>query len=315
MTPNSLRTLLTDLVDYAGLFPPASLSMAHAAEAYKRALMSEDEWMLGRFICPVSRLGEFESAAGLLLPGTQATSGYREAGAGDPWRLSVTLDTGLEAGLNKGLDAIDAFNQRHASPEAGLAVIDAIEMKVSTGDEIDAALDEIPEDLFPFFEITASQDCRGLIAALAGEPAAAKIRMGGVTAQAFPTPSEVVAFLGACAAADVPFKATAGLHHPIRGPYRLTYEAGSPTCTMYGFLNLFLAAALVRIKRVDAGVAEALLVEEDAAEFRFADGVVSWRGHGLETGLLAKVREAFALSMGSCSFDEPAADLRTLGWL
>lgn len=311
MTPNSLRTLLTDLVDYAGLFPPASLSMAHAAEAYKRALVSEDEWMLGRFICPVSRLGEFEKAAGLLLPGTQATSGYREAGQGDAWRLSVTLDTPLGTAL----DAIDAFNQLHATPEGGLAVIDAIEMKVSTGDEIDAALDEVPEDVFPFFEITASQDCRGLIAALAGEAAAAKIRMGGVTPQAFPTPSEVVAFLGACAAAEVPFKATAGLHHPIRGPYRLTYEPGSATCPMYGFLNVFLAAALVRIKRVDAGVAEALLVEEDPAEIRFADGVVSWRGHGLETGLLAKVREAFALSMGSCSFDEPTADLRTLGWL
>src|SRR5262245_11487411 len=246
----SLRTLLTDLVDYAGLFPPAKLEMGPAVEAYNRCRVGEQEWMLGRFICPASRLGEFETHAAPLMPGTFATSGYREmSGAGEPWRVSALIDGGLE----RDLDAIDAFNHKHSTEENGLAEIDMIEVKVTDPNQIDSALDEIPEDLYPFFEFPVSAmagagDCRGFVAALAGNAAAAKIRTGGVVPGAFPMPAEVVAFIDACVAADVPFKATAGLHHPLRGNYRLTYAKDSPSCVMYGFLNIFLAACFVRIK-------------------------------------------------------------------
>ena len=71
----TLRTLMSDLIDYAGLFPPAKLDMGGAVEAFNRARMGENDWMLGRFVCPLSRLAEFEKAAVALLPGTAATSG------------------------------------------------------------------------------------------------------------------------------------------------------------------------------------------------------------------------------------------------
>jgi hypothetical protein len=313
----SLRTLLTGIVDYAGLFPPAKLSMAHSAEAYNRARMGDDAWMLGRFVCPISRLAEFEAAAGPLLPGTLGTSGYREyADAGEPWRLSVLA----EGSVDETLDAVAAFNARHDAEDAGRAIIDCLEIKVATVDQLDAWLEELPEELFAFFEVPAGvagspTDCRGFVAALAGERAAAKIRTGGVVPAAFPTPAEVIAFLNACAAAEVPFKATAGLHHPLRGAYPLTYDPGSPTCSMYGFVNIFLTAAFIRIKGPNDAEAAALLTDDDPTHFTWCDDVVSWRGHGLETGQLAAARERFALSFGSCSFDEPTADLRRLGWL
>ncbi len=309
----SIRTLLADLIDYAGLFPPAKLSMAAAVEAFNRALMGEHEWMLGRFICPASRLDEFEREAAVLLPGTQGTSGYRErAAAIEPWRVSVLIDTPLESSLA----AIAAFNERHDDPARGLAHADMIEIKVARPGEIDPIIDRLPEDLFPFFEFPGGEaDCRGFVTALAGSPAGAKIRTGGVVAGAFPTPGEVGEFLRACADADVPFKATAGLHHPVRSSHPMTYEPGAPSCTMHGFLNVFLGAAMLRAKPIDQADLLAILKDEEPDDFRFAEEVVAWREHSVDVAALAHVREGFAHSFGSCSFDEPVADLTRLGLL
>jgi hypothetical protein len=312
----SIRTLLTDLVDYAGLFPPAKLEMQASVEAFNRSRVGPHEWMLGRFICPLARLEEFERCASPLLPGDFATSGYREmAGAGDPWRLSVLVEPGAGGDIEPALDVIEAFNERHADPRQGEAVIDACEIKVSRPDEIDPILDQMVEDVYPYFEFPVTTDCRGFVAALSGSPAGAKIRTGGVVGTAFPTTSEVSAFIHACHAADVPFKATAGLHHPVRGHYRLTYDAGSPTHTMHGFVNLFLASALVRTRAIDPRVTESILREEDAANFRVGEQVLGWKDYLVEAAQVAKSREAFALSFGSCSFDEPVDDLTRLGWL
>jgi hypothetical protein len=306
----SVRTLLSALIDYAGLFPPARLAMPQAVEAFARARMGEHAWVLGRFICPASRLDEFSRAAAVLMPGTHATSGYRErADITEPWRISVTADGSLEAALA----AIQAFNDRHSREDAGLAVADAIELKVTSADQVETALDAVPDDVLPFFEIPViGTDPRGLIAALAGSAAAAKIRTGGVTPDAFPTPEQVAAFLVACAAAETPFKATAGLHHPVRSEHPLTYEPGCPRGVMHGFLNVFLTAAFVRECRIDADRAVRVLDERDPGRFHFTDDGVRWDGLFVETARLAEAREAFALSYGSCSFDEPIQDIGRL---
>lgn len=309
---DTARTLLASLVDYAGLFPPAKLDMGPAVEAYAHARAGEFEWMLGRFICPCSRLREFSQAASVLMPGSFARSGYRDHSAqGERWRVSVIIDDDLE----KCLDTIDLFNEYHSHEENGRAMVDMLEMKAANVNDIDTSLDVIPEGIFPFFEFPVTTDCRGFVAALAGNSAAAKIRTGGVVGNAFPTVTEVAAFLHACSAADVPFKATAGLHHPCRGPYRLTYEKDSPSCTMHGFLNIFIAAALVRTARCDEAATAEILAVEDPRAFKFSQDVVACGSHMVEVTDLALVRESFALSFGSCSFDEPVEDLRKLNVL
>lgn len=312
----AMQTLMSSLIDYAGLFPPAKLDMASAAEAHARALRGPHAGFLGRFVCPSKRLPELSNAAAPLMPGTFATSGYREyADVADPWRISVLIDDDLPGCLTR----MDAFNLRHERADAGLARADAIEMRIDSPGGIDEALDILPEDVFPFFEVPIDRDCRGFVTAIAGNSdsggAAAKIRTGGITPDAFPSTRQIAEFLHACIGAQIPFKATAGLHHPVRATHALTYEPASPKSVMHGFLNVFMAAALTRSARLDLDATIALLEESDPTAFRFTDDGATWRRHTIDVVSLARVREAFALGFGSCSFDEPIDDLKRLGMI
>lgn len=307
----SANSLLARLIDYAGLFPPAKLPMPKAVEAYARDLAGPHAWMLGRFICPASRLAEFAQHAAILLPGTHATSGYRERAGGEPWRLSAIIDGELEPNL----DAIDAFNAEHEDPDRGLARVDSIELKASTPGSIDEALDVIPEDLFPFFEFPIAGDCRGFVAALAGNDSSAKVRTGGTTPEAFPTCAQLADFVIACRGAGVSFKATAGLHHPIRSEHPLTYEPGCARGTMHGFVNLFAASAFLRAGPADRVAIIGVIEERDPASFELTHEGLRWNGLFADPGAIEAAREGLSLSFGSCSFDEPVADLQALGWL
>ena len=110
------------------------------------------------------------------------------------------------------------------------------------------------------------------------------------------------------------FKATAGLHHPLRGDYPLTYEAGSARTTMFGFLNVFLAAAFARFGLSEDGVRE-LLAETSPEVFHFDEEGVTWRAHQLTLQRLDVARNQFSLAYGSCSFEEPVAELKKIGLL
>ncbi len=320
MSTRSIHTLMSGLVDYAGLYPPAKLDMATSVDKYATYLRDPHSWMLGRFILPVSRLEEFRLEAHRLLPTTPppATNGGTDP-SGKPWEEPWKLSAIIDGDLNENLDAIFAFNHEHQDPKKGLANIDAIEIKGSTVGFIDSALDTIPEELFPFFEIPLGApgkpaDTRGLIACLAGTDAAAKIRTGGVTADAFPACESIADFLVGAAAADVAFKATAGLHHPVRAEYPLTYEPKCPRGVMHGFLNVFLGATLAR-ETGDAALVAKLLGETDPRAFRASDDGIRWNDRLLRTDSIDETRGLFALSYGSCSFDEPVDELKSLGML
>lgn len=309
MPSRAARALLTGLIDYAGLFPPARLDIDPAVETFARCKRSEHEWILARFICPASRLKDLSRAAAPLLPGTFATSGYREHADLEPWRISCIVDGRLETDLQ----LIENFNAHHAADENGRAKIDTLEIKAPGPSYIDAALDLVPAQLFPYFEFPIDDDPRGFVAALAGTAAGAKVRTGGITPDAFPQPDHLAAFLEACNLADVPFKATAGLHHALRGSYPLTYEPDSPSCAMFGFLNLFTAAALIRVHAIPAAEAAAVLTDPGPEAFRLDDDGLTYRNRTVDLLNLARTRESFALSYGSCSFDEPIAELKR--WL
>lgn len=139
----------------------------------------------------------------------------------------------------------------------------------------------------------------------------AKIRTGSVKPEGIPPVEDVAAFITSCAQLMLPFKATAGLHHPIRAEYALTYEANAPRAVMHGFLNVFLAAAFAGHGEKDI---VPILSETDPKAFRFDDRA-HWRDRSLSTEQIQQARQQFAHAFGSCSFTEPIEDLQKWGWL
>lgn len=309
----TVQTLMTGLIDYAGLFPPAKLGMNDAVTNFARDLGGTDAFALSKFICLASRLEELSEHGRVLMPGTYATSGYREmALQTDPWSISVVGDLPLE----ETLDAIDAFNARHETEEQGLAKVRAIEIRGTDSQQIDAAIEAIPEDLPAFIEIPLGVDFRGMIATLAGNPGiGAKVRCGGVEPDMIPAADRVAAFIHACAASDVPFKATAGLHHPVRGEQDLTYDESPPRAVMHGYLNVFIGASIARVKRLTAERITEILEETDPGAFRLEEDLAGWRDWSIDRTQFSRCRESFCLGYGSCSFTEPLEDLRALGHL
>jgi hypothetical protein len=295
--------LLRDLIDYAGLFPPSSVPMAQAVANYHAYSQSEWHWMLGRFILPVARLREFEESF-TALPAPISTE------SASIWRLSVLPSPDLVADivLIREFNARE-FNAQVSSNSRRRATIDTVEVKVGGAEDITRLSQLIPTDLTAYFEFPVSSggEC---LAAISANGQRAKIRTGGETADKFPTPQAVIEFIRLCAASNVAFKATAGLHHPLRSMHRLTYQPDSPSGIMHGFLNVFLASAFLR-SGMEPKLAEQLLEEKSAQAFQFdADGV-AWHHHRLTQNEIASTRKNFAISFGSCSFTEPVDDLRS----
>jgi hypothetical protein len=84
---------------------------------------------------------------------------------------------------------------------------------------------------------------------------------------------------------------------------------------MHGFLNVFVAAALVARGHLDDLTLLAILEETDASAFRVEGETIAWRDHAFALADLAAARSGFARSFGSCSFAEPVQDLQHLGML
>jgi hypothetical protein len=139
----------------------------------------------------------------------------------------------------------------------------------------------------------------------------AKIRTGSIKPEGIPSVESVAHFILECARLKLAFKATAGLHHPIRASYPLTYEAHPPRSVMHGFLNVFLAATFAWQGETDI---VPILCETDPAAFRF-DEAAHWRDRSLTVAQIQDARLNFAHAFGSCSFEEPIQDLQTRGWL
>ncbi|CAN5865374.1 hypothetical protein BH11PLA1_BH11PLA1_10190 [soil metagenome] len=311
MVPGSLHALVFQLIDFAGLFPPTKLDMRRAVETYARHRASPTSFGLSRFVVTCSRLDEFSEAAVRELAVLPSAA---DDAPPNPWPVTVLIDGKLE----ENLQTIERFNHAHESAtghghnHAHNAVVDTVEIKITTPDTIDYALDHLPEELYPFFEIPIAGDVRGFATALAGRGAGAKIRTGGITADLIPSVEVVAEFLTAFNAAEVPVKATAGLHHPVRSEHALTYDENAPRAVMHGFMNFFLAATMLHAKKLKPQQLIELLRETSPDAFRFADEMAVWRDKVITTDEIREAREDFAICFGSCSYDEPLSDLKSL---
>jgi hypothetical protein len=226
-----VEALLSGILDYAGLFPPAALPMPEAVRRYADYRDSADAWLLGRFVVSASRLEELDA--------TLDEIAEREP-IEHPWQVSAIVGTDVAADAA----AIARFNecQAHARPRP--ACVDGVDVKAASGAEVSRLVEMFPSHSGTWFEVAAGPSLDDVLREVAFVGAGAKLRAGGVTADAFPPAEAVARFMLSCARAGARWKATAGLHHAWRGPHPVTYEADSELAVMHGFLNVFLAAVL-----------------------------------------------------------------------
>jgi hypothetical protein len=313
---SSFRAFMANLIDYAGLFPPARLPLPDAIQNYARYRQEPERWMLSRFIVPSVQLEHLSTLAA------------KSFGEDDPFVFSVLGRGGRDAdefldGLAKDLEAIALFRQQHEEK----AVIDVFEARLPAHPDIENLLANAADqlggkgDLTPFYEVSFDADWEPMakdaiqnigernISHADRQPIGFKLRCGGVEASAYPSSAQIALAIMACRDAGVPMKATAGLHHPIR-----RYDPNVHT-KMHGFVNVFGAGILAHVHNLDQAHTAAIVEDEDATHFKFTPDHFAWQDLAATTGQIAAIRKQSLVSYGSCSFDEPREDLAALGWL
>ena len=290
MPPASARALMAGAVDYAGLFPPAQLPLADALAEYRRALAGADAWMLGRFIVPAMQLSVLADAV------------VRDAHDGRGWTVSAIV----REHMDEDAAAVQAFNQRAANQHVR---VDTIECRPSSSDSITWLAKTFSPAFTVHVEVGVGPTARDDLRVVARHQLRAKVRTGGLAPDAFPAPASLVAFIESARDVGMPFKATAGLHHAMRGAYPLSDEIGAQSATMHGFVNLMLATATVG-ERLPTTTATALLTRTDHSALVFDDERVRWGDLEPSIDAIGRMREAQCVSFGSCSFREPADEYR-----
>ncbi|HEX3550067.1 MAG TPA: hypothetical protein VHT53_06800 [Candidatus Elarobacter sp.] len=306
------RALFERLIDDAGLFPPAELPMRDAVRHHLRHRESAYWWVTGRFVVPASRLDEFTAA---------------RTPADGPIELSVILDSGARGAKGDTVRA-DLHRIERIGELPGVTVT-SLEARLPNLPPTAETMQRIVADVaerFPAADVSFwyeslynagwSVPPETWLAVLANARAAApanvtlgaKVRCGGAAAGATPSIDDLASFITAAHAHDVPWKASAGLHHPVRGG---DVDGGT---AQHGFINVFLAGIALHAGAVDAASVPDILADRDARAFVIDPAHAAWRDARIDAGAIAAARER-CVAFGSCSFAEPVNDLRELGIL
>ncbi len=303
---DTFHALLDGLIDYAGLFPPAELDMGSAVAEFLAHRGEPASFLLARFVCPAARLVEL----------ALAVAEHPDAA---PVPLAV-LGRGGATGAEvlAGID-LDLASLRRLGFEHGHRFrVDVIELKLPQ-DDIDAAVDGVvariatagPWRLRVFLEPSLLGEWRPRVeraaAALAGTGAGLKIRCGGLDAAAVPSVEAVTSAIEAARNADLPLKATQGLHHPLR------HHDDVLGTTVHGFLNLVVAGVMARVHGLDAARIAEIVSERDSSAFAVTPDHLMWRALSATAAQVEVARREAVVGLGSCSFSEPRDDLRALG--
>ncbi len=324
MPPESFRPFMENIIDYAGLFPPAKLEMNSAVNEYLRCRSDNHSWILGRFVCPVHGLKELESSC-------------QKFSDNSPVQVSVITspiktDMDFQDTFFCDLEAIKEFIEN----SDGKATVEIIEIKLSTKfldsdnsigfrqmlEEADHLIGNSGiKGVTLYFEILFSANCRKQAKKIIQECSAFnrellgakrvgfKIRCGGEHSFLVPETADVAFAISACRDAKIPFKATAGLHHPIRHLNPHTKAAS------HGFLNLFAAGILAWVHGLSDAKIVSVLEDQCSENFVFSNETFRWKNLKASVQEIATAREDLMTSYGSCSFQEPVNDLTQLGLL
>ena len=305
------RVLLDRLVDDAALFPPASLDLESAVRAHAGHRAGPWAWMLGRFLCPASRLDALAAVDGSphgLAVGVILDSAGRAAARAYEAALEADLDAVATVTASTDRVRLEAIEVR--LPEATTDCIGEVAAAVTAAG--------VSSTVNLYVEAPMSTDAASLEATVraaasvragTGAMLGAKVRCGGTSPGSVPGSSTLARFVAEAVATGVPFKATAGLHHPSPTLDAVTGDR------MHGFLHLAAATALLGTSAITESDADALLGDDEPSAVRLDASGLGWRGHRADAGAVRTCRVVAYHGHGSCSFDEPVADLQASGVL
>lgn len=311
----SLRNFTAGIIDYAGLFPPASLELAQAFHNHIFYMQGEYKWMLGKFIIPAKKLFSLGELLENMTIDDKVSLSVLGSGGNSIAELRKNFEEDLELagnffssfGNSVSFDAFEVrlpseiFRNENNDELLDLMLLISVKIEAVMGKEIPV-----------FFEVNLTENYEQEIIrtvetiASIKKSCGYKLRTGGIEPSAFPKP-EVIAFaIMTCCEFNVPMKCTAGLHHPIR---HFNNEVNS---VMHGFMNVFAAGILAYTSGLDESEIIEVLTDEDPYEFIFNENGFIWNDTEITNSEIISAREKFMLSYGSCSFNEPVDDLKTM---
>lgn len=321
----ALRAFMTELIDYAGLFPPARLDLDPALRNYARYRTGADAWMLGRFIVPAARLQELAPYHDELFAAADKPFSFAVLAGGGP---DDGEDTALTR-LQEHSEQISLFQQLHG-PTVQVKVLETrLPDEIATSGEVERTSSYLQAwqpvlaatGASLFVEIPGASDWPRWVSAVVagisgkdgtgttGSRVGVKLRCGGLTAEAFPAADHVALVIAECCKRGVSLKCTAGLHHPVR------HHDTTIGVMSHGFLNVFGAGLLAHARKLSFDEITRCVLEEDPDRFHFSEAGFGWQDWTMTTVEVITARRESMISFGSCSFDEPREDLRQLGLL
>ncbi|MCX7877289.1 MAG: hypothetical protein N2510_01460 [Ignavibacteria bacterium] len=307
-SPVSFKFFADKLIDYAGMFPPASLSLTDAVNNYTEYLNGKYSWMLNRFIVPAKSLKEFQ-AKDSMQDGYNLSVILSGGSTESEFRKSIQNDIKLLADFKNSVQDIKISSLEALLP-SDLIIDekrdDLLDFLIDISSELERGLnDEIPL----FLEAGINDGYEGIILNVTEAIASLnksygfKLRTGGLKPENIPSPAVIAYAILSSIEFGIPMKCTAGLHHPVRN-----YDKDLKTI-VHGFFNVFISGIMAYALNISEEEIVSIINEEDVNEFQFTENYLKWKDYEVTLQHIREGRENLMVSFGSCSFTEPVEDL------
>jgi hypothetical protein len=301
----SFKLFAEHLIDYAGLFPPASLDLRTAFKNYLTYLEKPNSWMLSRFIIPAKRLLELSA---LISEEKIGFGGVNEMNFFNNLTSDIKCIETFEQDFRSKVE-IEVYDVRLPSEMLGDPDVMSIRQFIDHHYRMfETGLDH-PVRIF--YEVNPDRYLNNIIKAVwyhnkFERVTGYKLRTGRADVSAIPSAEQIAAAIGICRQYEVPMKFTAGLQHPIR------HYDDNLKIKMHGFINVFSAGIFAYCHNISEELILEMIDDEDPDDFSFKENSFAWKNMYIIPDEVRRARERFMVSFGSFSLDMLMEDLSSI---
>ena len=312
----SFKLFAGHLIDYAGLFPPASLDLKAAFRNYLSYLEKPNSWMLSRFIIPAKRLLELSALISEERIGFDKVLKFTVLGSGGINEMNFFNN------LKSDIKSIQAFEHDFLNR----VEIEVYDVRLPNEMQSDPDVKSIRQfidhhyrmfemgldhPISIFYEVVPDRDLHNIIKAVwyhnkFERVTGYKLRTGRADVSAIPSAEQISSAIEICRQYKVPMKFTAGLQHPVRH-----YDDNLKT-KMHGFINVFTAGIFAFCHNISEELIIEIIEDEDPDDFSFKENSFAWKNLYIIPDEIRRARENFMISFGSFSLDMLMEDLSSI---